>query len=468
MNNSRRNFLKNTSFVSLGFIGLNRFASNHSLVDFFSDEAAPLGFGPLIHRPDDILALPQGFNYKIISRHGDLMSDGLISPGLHDGMGAFSLKNNKVLLIRNHEISPGPQKAGPFGVQNEHLNKISKSKIYDYGKGERTCLGGTTTFVYDEKTGKVELEYLSLIGTIRNCAGGITPWNSWITCEENEFKVGALDGFLEKDHGYNFEVPATEQIGLIAPIPIKPMGRFVHEAVTVHPRKGIVYQTEDSDTSIFYRYLPNVNADLHKGGKLQCLVLKDWKSADTRNWAALTTDRFPEKKFFDVEWIDLDNVESPDSDLRIRGFQNGAARFARGEGIWYGKNELYFACTSGGTKGAGQIFRYVPSKFEGQAREKDSPGRLELFIEPNDTNIFQSCDNLTVAPWGDVVICEDKADARIIGITPKGKTYVIAKNIGYRLSEFAGPVFSPSGNTLFVNIQSPGLTLAITGPWKKL
>ncbi|MBC7827352.1 MAG: DUF839 domain-containing protein [Chitinophagaceae bacterium] len=468
MSKSRRNFLKNAGFVSVGFIGLNRFISDGSLVESFLEEAAHLRFGPLVYRPDDILALPEGFSHRIISRHGDIMSDGLISPGMHDGMGAFSLKNDKVLLIRNHEILPGPQNTGPFGVQNEHINKIPNNKIYDFAKGKRTCLGGTTSFIYNERTGRVELEYLSLVGTIRNCAGGVTPWNSWITCEETEMRTGSLEGFIEKDHGYNFEVPATERIGLIDPMPIKPMGRFVHEAVAVHPQAGIVYQTEDSDTGIFYRYLPDTKGQLHKGGKLQCLALKEWKSADTRNWATLKTDRFPTKKFFDTEWIDMDNVESPDGDLRLRGFQKGAVRFSRGEGIWYGKNELFFACTSGGTKGLGQIFRYVPSKYEGQPKEKDLPGKLELFLEPNDTAIFQNCDNLTVAPWGDVIICEDKADPRVIGITPKGKTYVIAKNIGYRLSEFAGPVFSPSGNTLFVNIQSPGLTLAITGPWKKL
>lgn len=468
MNDSRRSFLKNTGFVSLGFLGLNQLITNNTIGETFSDVASHLRFGPLMQNPGDILALPEGFTHKVISRHGDIMSDGLISPGYHDGMGAFPLNDDRVLLIRNHEISPGPQKTSPFGPQNEHIGKVSKEKIYDYAKGQRTCLGGTTSFIYNEKSGVVELEYLSLVGTVRNCAGGMTPWNSWITCEETELRTGGLNGAIERDHGYNFEVPVSQTIMLTEPVPIKAMGRFVHEAVAVHPQLGIVYQTEDSDTGVFYRYLPNVKEKLHQGGRLQCLALKGWKSADTRNWVTLTTDRFPQKKSFDVEWIDIDDVESPDSDLRLRGYARGAARFARGEGIWYGKKELFFACTSGGMKGTGQIFRYVPSKHEGQPREKDSPGKLELFLEPNDTSIFQNCDNLTVAPWGDVVICEDKADPRIIGVTPKGKTYVIAKNIGYRTSEFAGPVFSPSGNTLFVNIQSPGVTLAITGPWKKL
>ena len=468
MNTSRRNFLKNTSFVSLGFVGLNQFINNKAFATSVSEVEAQLRLGPLVHRPGDILALPEGFSHKVISRHGSIMSDGLVSPGMHDGMGAFHLTKDRVILIRNHEISPGPQATSPFGVQNEHIEKVAKTHIYDYAKGQRTCLGGTTTLIYNEQTGQLETEYLSLVGTVRNCAGGVTPWNSWITCEETNLLTGGLDGALEKDHGYNFEVPAKEIIGLVDPVPLKAMGRFVHEAIAVHPQSGIVYQTEDSDTGAFYRYLPNVKERLQMGGKLQCLALKTWKRADSRNWATLTTDRFPEKKFFDVEWIDLDNVESPDSDLRLRAFQKGAVRFSRGEGVWYGKNELFFACTSGGTRGTGQIFRYVPSKYEGQPNEKDSPGKLELFLEPNDTSIFQNCDNLTVAPWGDVVICEDKSDARLIGITPKGKTYVIAKNMGYRQSEFAGSVFSPSGNTLFVNIQSPGVTVAITGPWKKL
>ncbi|MBL4649253.1 MAG: DUF839 domain-containing protein, partial [Aureispira sp.] len=93
--------------------------------------------------------------------------------------------------------------------------------------------------------------------------------------------------------------------------------------------------------------------------------------------------------------------------------------------------------------------------------------RLELYSEPNDTSVLRYCDNLTVAPWGDVIFCEDGIKPRIFGITPKGKFYQIAENIGYR-SEFAGVCFSPSGKTLFVNIQVPGLTLAITGDWKNL
>lgn len=464
---SRRNFIRTSGLVSLGFAGLNNLAAQAALDAFSINQDVNTGYGPLMQAHNSPLSLPANFSCRIISRKGNQMHDNLISPGAHDGMGTFAWKENKVILIRNHELSPGATDRGPFGEKNALISRIKKDRIYDFGKGTQTCLGGTTTLVFNEQTQQVELEYLSLTGTIRNCAGGITPWGSWLTCEETPLRQNGLDGFLEQDHGYNFEVKASDKIRLSRPLPLKAMGRFVHEAVAVHPATSIVYQTEDSADSIFYRFIPNKYGKLAKGGKLQCLALKEWKSADTRNWPDLTSDKFPVNRPFAVEWLDLDDVEAQESALRIRGFNQGAARFANTEGIWYGKKELFFACTTGGRIAKGQIFRYVPSPYEGQEREQEAPGKLSLFLEPNNTEIFQKCDNLTIAPWGDVIICEDTANPRIIGITPRGETYILAKNIGFPGSEFAGPVFSPSGRTMFVNIQSPGLTLAITGPWKQ-
>lgn len=447
--------------VSLGYLGLYQSVINCRGRDLTS------GFGPIVHKEGELLSLPKGFSARVVSKKGDVMSDGLFTPGAHDGMGIFSWKPGKVMLIRNHELTPGSYGSGPFGKGNKLIDKVSRDRIYDVASGgDYVCVGGTTTMIYDERAQKLEMEYLSLTGTVRNCSGGITPWNTWITCEETNFRKGGDNGFLEKDHGYNFEVPAADKVGLIDPVPIKAMGRFVHESVAVHPTLCIVYQTEDEGAGLLYRYLPNKNGRLHEGGRLQCLVINEWKSADTRNHGEEDTDHFPEKKPFEVSWVDLDNVEDPDGDLRMRGRKLGAAIFSSGEGMSYGKGELFFTASSGGKEGHGQIFRYIPSKYEGQPMEKDSPGRLELFIESKSIDTFQACDNLTVAPWGDVIICEDKEDPRIIGITPKGETYIIAQNIGYRESEFAGPVFSPSGKTLFVNIQSPGLTIAITGPWR--
>jgi len=301
-----------------------------------------------------------------------------------------------------------------------------------------------------------------LAGSMRNCSGGLTPWGTWITCEET---VTVADESFEQDHGYNFEVPATTKIGLVDPIPLKAMGRFNHEAIAVDPATGIVYQTEDRPDGLIYRYLPNIPNKLASGGRLQALAIKGYPSMDTRNWTE-TGQRIPAGNRYDVTWIDLQNVDSPEDDLRYHGFDAGAARFARGEGMVYGNGEIYFACTNGGRKKFGQVFRYRPGKYEGdRARESDTPGQLELFVESHDKEIMKSCDNLCIAPWGDVILCEDDGDhSAIVGITPEGRMYRIA-HIELN-SEFAGSCFSPDGSTLFVNAQrQPGQTIAITGPW---
>ena len=367
-------------------------------------------------------------------------------------------------------------------IDAERYAKVDASKLYDDGMGELPCAGGTTTVVYDTKNQKVVKQFQSLAGTERNCAGGPTPWGSWISCEETVDKPGViLEGDKEskftKAHGYNFEVPASAEIGLADPIPLVAMGRFRHEAIAVDPNSGAIYQTEDMDDGAFYRFLPNQPgkngeaADLQAGGKLQALMMVDHSSIDTRNWKGNQSVNVGDR--FAVRWIDLEDVESPDDTLRYQAFEKGGARFARGEGIWYttkqdgtDKGEIYFACTSGGNEGKGQIWRYTPSPFEGEAGESKEPGTLELFLEPNDSNLIENADNLTVANWGDLIVCEDRSGptVRLVGVTPEGQCYTFANNhVG---GEFAGVCFSPDGSTLFVNLQSVGKTVAITGPWQ--
>jgi hypothetical protein len=454
---SRRRFLKHTGIVTLGFLGLQQwaFAPTASASNTLNG-----GYGELIRDPKGVLNLPKGFSYKIISKRGNKMSDGLIVPGRPDGMGAFSGTDGKVIVVRNHENDPDKLHYGAFGKQNELLSKTDLTKFYDAGKKQQPSLGGTTTFIYNPTTQQIEQEFLSLAGTSRNCAGGPTPWNSWITCEETTAKIGSNKGFAEKDHGFVFEVPATEKIQLATPTPIKAMGRFNHEAIAVDPKTGIIYLTEDMGDGAIYRFIPKSPGKLLEGGKLQALMVTSQKSCDTRNWKDNATS-FPIGKPFATRWIDLENVESPDDDLRHQAYEKGAARFARGEGMWFGKNEVYFACTNGGKEQNGQIFRYKPAANEGG----NNGGTLALFIETPDKDALQNCDNLTVAPWGDVIFCEDNDHPRLIGVTPKGELYKFAENVGHK-SEFAGGVFSPDGRTYFVNIQTAGLTVAITGPWK--
>lgn len=453
---SRRDFIRKSGYIGIGFLGLKLYACGNAGSGAGEAAAEALDYGPLVPDPKGVFDLPEGFSYKIISTQGDPMDDGLLIPGKQDGMGTFPAEDGRVIIVRNHEIVPTDKSLGAFGNENSNLDAIPKEDLFEYGKGEFPGLGGTTTLVFNEDTQEVEREFLSLAGTYRNCAGGPMPWGSWLTCEEDVTKAGEYEGNVEKEHGFVFEVPATTEVMRAAPKPIKEMGRFNHEAVAYDPEGGMLYLTEDRHDGLLYRFVPNKKNDLHSGGKLQALAVKNSPKMDTRNWPDSNGPDIQPNVPFKLEWVDLDNVESPQDDLRIRGHEKGAALFARGEGMWYDNGEIYFACTSGGDLRKGQVFKLTPDA---------DGGKLELFIEPNNVDIMKYCDNLTVAPWGDVMLCEDDTDAYIRGVNPDGKIFTFAHSVKHE-SELTGVCFSPSGKTMFVNIQHAGLTLAITGPWK--
>lgn len=462
MSLSRRQFLRSAGAVSLGFTGLRHLVAAATPAQSTLHRVIRR-YGELVPDPDGIFDLPPGFSYRLVSASGDVMSDGFVVPALSDGMATFAGPDELTILIRNHEVdSAASGEYGAFGSLNERYAWLDEDEFYDAGSSGNPCLGGTTTVVYDTRAQEVVNEYLSLAGTLRNCAGGPTPWNTWVTCEETVERAGS---FCARDHGYCFEVPASLSPRIAAPVPLVDMGRFNHEAVAVDPVSGIVFETEDRNDGLIYRYIPNRRGHLREGGRLQALVVRDMPRADLRNWeespVAVPGQRLP------VEWIDLDEVEAPEDDLRLRGFDAGAARFARGEGMWYGNGTVYFACTNGGHAQVGQIWSYAPSPYEGTAREAEEPGVLELFVEPNDRTLVEHADNLTVAPWGDLVVCEDGPQEQyLVGVTPEGALYQLGRN-ALNHSELAGATFSPDGSTLFVNIQVPGLTLAITGPWTR-
>ncbi|MEO9512063.1 MAG: alkaline phosphatase PhoX [Flavobacteriaceae bacterium] len=457
---SRRHFVKQTTLTSLALIALASCTHRKKKTEAVgTEEVDALGLQP---DPNGYLDLPDGFSYKIISKSGEKMSDGLFVPGRPDGMGTFLDKMGKIVIIRNHENSSNTLEHSPFGTENELLDKVDLDKLYDSGNGTNPGLGGTSTLIYDEETGMVVDQYMSLAGTYRNCAGGVSPWGSWITCEEDVTKADG-DQILE-DHGYVFEVPMNAK-GMVTPNPIKAMGRFNHEAVAVDPESGCVYLTEDRHDGLLYRFIPKEKENLLAGGILQALAVRNKNGLDTRNWE---TPGISKNEAMEVFWIDMDNVESPEDDLRYTGFEAGAARFARGEGIWMGEGELFFACTNGGPKNFGQVFRYKLSPKEGLQTENEQPAQLELYAESNDKTILHMCDNLVIAPWGDVLLCEDNGELNHIrGIDGAGNIYTLACNKSSK-SELTGLVFSPSGKTLFVNVQENGDTVAITGPWDKL
>jgi len=455
-----------TGAAALAFSGLARsVAAQSAREESYVNEVR--GYGPLLRDPNRLLDLPEGFTYEVVSQSGDTMDDGLFVPGQPDGMGCFPLGGSQVALVRNHELKGSSglhRNLGPGGLRQQRIDLLDKTRAYDTYKDGKPLPGGTTTLIYDLERRKVLRQHLSLAGTSTNCCGGQTPWGSWLTCEENTETPATAD--VSREHGYVFEVPARAT-GLVEPMPLKAMGRFEHEAVCIDPRTGIAYLTEDKNDGLFYRFIPDAPGELHKGGKLQAMAIRGQVGADTRNQKGGRSWNVGDWR--EVVWIDMDEVEAPNDDLRQRGHAKGAALIARGEGVFWGAGELYMTATSGGPIDRGQVLRYVPSPEEGRQGERRRPGRIQLFVESTNEKTLNMADNICIAPNGHLIACEDNysSDIRnhLKGVTPEGKVYTIARNVFFGNSEFAGAVFAPDGRTLFVNIMFPGMTLAIRGPW---
>jgi hypothetical protein len=443
------------------------------------------GYGRLRPTPDQngevILALPTGFQYTTFSKTGATMTDGNPVPRNHDGMGAFPGPGpGTVVLVRNHEVRNGPQTSPPRIGAGDVLGPIGT--MYD-----ANGVGGTTNLVYDLRRKELLRDFVSLNGTIVNCAGGIGLGGSgWLTCEETVAGTGA--GWGQK-HGYTFFVPATAEIGVTPAVALTAMGRFAHEANATDPTTGVVYETEDAGgDSGFYRYVPN-NPNTLSAGVLQMLRVVGSPNYDTRKGQTVGAS-------LAVDWVTINdpdpNLEGGATKVFSQGFAQGAARFDRLEGVWYGDGSIWFCSTTGGDvengdgttykEGYGQVWKYTPTSSAG--------GTLTLFFESPGGSFLDSPDNLVFSPKGSILLCEDDAsDAnlgfvdetefvpglpdinRLVGITPQGVPFLFAVNV-FSNAEFAGGCFSPDGSTLFVNIfgdatPGSGMTCAITGPFER-
>ncbi|HEX2189069.1 MAG TPA: alkaline phosphatase PhoX [Longimicrobiaceae bacterium] len=475
---TRRDFLRNVAVYGGGAVfapslaGLAACNDATTAVGAAAVQRAAKGFGgygPLaVSARCPELLVPEGFTVARLSQvtRASQADPSFTVPQALDGMAAFPLPNGNVRLIRNHEIrdsAAGALAIGPNAYDAKAGGGTSSLEVRVSGSGA-------------ERRVELLAEYVSLSGTHVNCAGGPTPWGSWLSCEETT--EGEAQGRL-RDHGYVFEVPASAT-GPVDPLPLKAMGRFVHEAVAIDPVTGFVYETEDMAFdpasgragSGFYRFIPTVPGNLAAGGRLQVLAVKGKAQYNT------ITGQRP-GVILPVEWVDVDDAdpaaaETNPSAVFQQGWNRGAAVFQRLEGCWYGDGSIFFNATSGGDAGAGQVWQYRPLG-SAQAQLAGSGGQLILVFESPSPEVMDSPDNICVSPRGGLVVCEDGAGVQFIrGLTRRGEVFDFVQTNG-DMAEFCGACFSPDGEVLFFNIQGStsregtgfGATYAIWGPWEE-
>jgi secreted PhoX family phosphatase len=426
-----------------------------------------VGYGPLIPDPKGVLALPAGFTYRILTHSGRTkLESGEFTPSHHDGTAAFAGPRGTTLLVNNHELK-GPRANWRYPVP------LTEGLVYD------PAASGGCTVVEVRPDGRVA-EWVGIAGTSTNCAGGSTPWGTWLTCEENSDKAG-VNG-MTKDHGYVFEVDPIDRRANRDPKPLKFFGRYDHEAVVIDRKRGHAYLTEDAanPNGLFFRWTPPEGFE-HGRGRFRTLaddagVLQAPKCYDSGGQFVDDLSRATRiGTVYGVDWVDV-----PDRDARTVAVrkQFGAGEVTRArklEGMWWGDGGAYIVSSyaraeSPGAAHDGQVWFYDPKR-----RTLTLKVLLGVNPDPSVDGSFDGPDNITVSPYGGIVLAEDgEGVSHLFGATDSGRTYPIARNelnVGTEeepeYSEFAGVTFSPDGRTLFANIQTPGVLLAITGPWKR-
>ena len=477
----RRTFLGGTAAAGLGFA----FTGAGSLEAFARPGPIPpapfAGYGGLVNDPNRLLALPKGFSYKIVAQSGVTQTQDGLYPSDPDGMGVFRRpgRDGGSILVCNHEIG---RKESPY------VPKTVPGLVYD-----KQAYGGTTTIEVDRDGNRVDA-YTSVAGTDNNCAGGITPWKTWLTCEEVERKAGTLvdrliDGKevavpLLKDHGYVFEVDPRSQEANIdqAPIPLTFLGRYSHEAVAVDPDRHVIYLTEDaaSPFGLYYRWKPPQGFRGEKGalaelasetagitaGRLQAMSCYSGKRhiADLSLATEVGTT-------YRVRWVDVPDRDATSVSIRNQFSADDPVTHAQKlEGQWWGLGGVYFVSsfarrTAGSPRNHdGQVWFYDPR--ERTVTLKTIFGRNLNPAVPGNPGNFDGPDNITVSPHGGLILAEDGSGIQhLIGVSRGGTAYPMARNQRNN-SEFAGPAFSADGRILFLNIYA-GWTFAVTGPWRQ-
>jgi uncharacterized protein len=401
------------------------------------------GYGPLVDDPAGLLSLPAGFGYTIVAQSGvTRLESGEPTPSDPDGTASFVRHGgNGSVLVVNHEVGGGeaypvPRVAG---------------LTYDPAAG-----GGTTTLVVDKSGNRVR-EYVSLAGTHNNCAGGRSPWDTWLTCEEAESLSGQT-----KPHGYVFEVDPYDQDANRDPKPLKALGRYAHEALVIDPDSGTIYLTEDagSPNGLLYRWTPPEQALPLGAGVLRDLaddpgVLEALK-ASTRAGAHvpdLSVATAPGTTYR-AEWVAVPDRDAKTVSTRRQFTSAQITRSRKFEGMWWGDGGAYVVCSfarfadGSAAQHDGQVWFLDPLAETIELKLHFAYTPLDQDGDPDGP------DNITVSAYGGLIIAEDgDGKQHLVGSTDSGETFFFARNEHPDDSEFTGPNF--------------GYVFAIQGPFTK-
>ncbi|MGW0986628.1 alkaline phosphatase PhoX [Streptomyces sp. NPDC002486] len=345
-------------------------------------------YGPLGSPDANGIRLPAGFTSRVIARSGQRV--GTTSYTWHnapDG-GACYADGSGWIYVSNSEINPS---------------------------------GGAGAVKFSS-TGAITGAYRVLSGTRQNCAGGKTPWNTWLSCEE-------------VDRGYVYE---TDPWGTNAAVQRAAMGRFKHEAAAADPVRRAIYLTEDETNGRFYRFVPSAWGDL-SSGTLQVMVA-----------GSATSGSFT--------WAD---VPDPDgSPTATRSQVAGSKSFNGGEGCHYANDTVWFT-----TKGDNRVWQLNLLDNTYELAYDDSL--------VNGTAPLTGVDNITGSSSGDLFVAEDGGNMEICVITPDDVVASFLRVDGQSASEITGPAFSPDGSRLYFSSQrgtsgssSGGITYEVTGPFR--